>query len=48
MMSSKNCYSRPSLNKGSSNKGYDLIISVCDVNNKILLLDSNYIADVVP
>ena len=29
------------------NKGYDLIISVDDVTNKILSRDSNYIVDVV-
>ena len=29
------------------NKGYDVIISVHDVTNKILLRDSNYIIDVV-
>ena len=29
------------------NKGYDFIISVHDVNNKILSRDSNYIVDVV-
>ena len=29
------------------NKGFDLIISVYDVTNKILLRDSNYIVDVV-
>ena len=29
------------------NKGYDIIISVCDVTNKIFLCDSNYIVDVV-
>ena len=29
------------------NKGYDLLISVHDFTNKILLRDSNYIADVV-
>ena len=29
------------------NKGYDVITSVHDVNNKILLRDSNYIVDVV-
>ena len=29
------------------NKGYDVIISVHDVTNKILLRDSNYIVDVV-
>ena len=28
------------------NKGYDVIISVHDVNNKILSCDSNYIVDV--
>ena len=28
------------------NKGYDVIIPVDDVTNKILLLDSNYIVDV--
>ena len=28
------------------NKGYDVIVSVNDVTNKILLRDSNYIADV--
>ena len=27
------------------NKGYDVIISVHDVNNKILSRDSNYIVD---
>ena len=30
----------------SSNKGYDVIISVDDVTNKILSRDSNYIVDV--
>ena len=29
------------------NKGYDVIIYVHDVNNQILLRDSNYIADAV-
>ena len=29
------------------NKGYDVIIPVYDVTNKILLRDSNYIIDVV-
>ena len=29
------------------NKGYDVIISVHDVTNKILTRDSNYISDVV-
>ena len=29
------------------NKGYDIIISVYDVTNKILSRDSNYIVDVV-
>ena len=29
------------------NKGYDVIIYVHDVNNQILLCDSNYIVDVV-
>ena len=29
------------------NKGYDVITSVCDVTNKILSRESNYIADVV-
>ena len=29
------------------NNGYDVIISVHDVTNKILLRDSNYIVDVV-
>ena len=29
------------------NKGYDVIISVRDVINKILLRESNYIVDVV-
>ena len=29
------------------NKGYDVIISVYDVTNKILSRDSNYIVDVV-
>ena len=28
------------------NKGYDVIISVDDINNKILWHDSNYIVDV--
>ena len=28
------------------NKGYDVIITVDDVTNKILLRDSNYIVDV--
>ena len=28
------------------NKGYDVIVSVNDVTNKILLRDSNYIVDV--
>ena len=28
------------------NKGYDVIVSVHDVNNKILSCDSNYIVDV--
>ena len=31
----------------SSNKGYDVIISVDDVTNKILSRDSNYIVDVL-
>ena len=29
------------------NKGYDVIISVHDVNSKILSRDSNYVVDVV-
>ena len=29
------------------NKGYDAIISIHDVTNSILLLDSNYIVDLV-
>ena len=29
------------------NKGYDVITPVCDVTNKILSHDSNYIVDVV-
>ena len=29
------------------NKGYDVITSVCNVTNKILPRDSNYIVDVV-
>ena len=29
------------------NKGYDVIISVCDVTNKVLSRDSNYIVNVV-
>ena len=29
------------------NKGYDVIIPVCDVTNKILSRDSNYIVDAV-
>ena len=29
------------------NKGYYVIISLYDINNKILSLDSNYIVDVV-
>ena len=29
------------------NKGYDIIISAHDLTSKILLLDSNYIVDVV-
>ena len=29
------------------NKGYDVIIPAHDITNKILLLDSNYIVDVV-
>ena len=29
------------------NKGYDVIISVDDVNNKILSRDSNYTVDVI-
>ena len=29
------------------NKGYDVIISIYDVINKILLRDSNFIVDVV-
>ena len=29
------------------NKGYDAIISIYDLNNKILSRDSNYIVDVV-
>ena len=29
------------------NKGYDVIISIHDVTNSILLLDSNYIVDLV-
>ena len=33
--------------KVSWNKGYDVILSVHDVTNKILLCDSNYIVDVV-
>ena len=33
--------------KVSWNKGYDVIISVHDVTNKILLRDSNYIVDAV-
>ena len=33
--------------KAFQNKGYDIIISVNDVTNKILLRDSYYIVDVV-
>ena len=33
--------------KGFWNKGYGVIISVHEVTNKILSLDSNYIADVI-
>ena len=29
------------------NKGYDVIVSVLDVTNKVLSYDSNYIVDVV-
>ena len=29
------------------NKGYDVIVSVCDVTNNILSHDSNYFVDVV-
>ena len=29
------------------NKGYDIIIVDCDITNKILSHDSNYIVDVV-
>ena len=29
------------------NKGYDVIISICDATNKLLSCDSNYIADVL-
>ena len=31
----------------SSNKGYDVIISIDDVTNKILSRDSNYIVDML-
>ena len=33
--------------KVSENRGYDVIISVHDVTNKILSSDSNYIEDAV-
>ena len=33
--------------KVSLKKGYDVIIPIHDVTNKILLLDSNYIVDVI-
>ena len=29
------------------NRGHDVITSVCDLTNKILLRDSNYIVDLV-
>ena len=29
------------------NKGYDAIVSIHDITNKILLCDSNYIVDMV-
>ena len=42
---SKNGYSRSSWNNGILKKGYDLIICVYDVTNKILPRDLNYIVD---
>ena len=47
MMSAK--MATPGLLKitGFRNKGYDVIIYVHDVTNKILSRDSNYIVDVV-
>ena len=44
---SKKCYSRPSSDKGILNKGYEVIISVYEVNNEILSRGSNYIVDMV-
>ena len=44
---SKIGYSRSSSNKGNWNKGYDFKTSVFGVTNKILLLESNSIVDVV-
>ena len=43
---SKNGYFRP-LNKSISTKGYDVIIYVLDVTNKVLSRDSSYVVDVV-
>ena len=43
MMSAEIGYSRSSQNKGR--EGYDVIISVHDVTNKILSRDSNYIVE---
>ena len=43
---SKNGYSRTFKIKRFWNKGYDVIISVHHVTNKILSLDSNYTVDV--
>ena len=45
MMSAK--FATVDLLKVFWNKGYDIIISVHDVTNKILSLDSIYIVDVV-
>ena len=42
-MSAEIGYSRSSQNKGR--EGYDVIISVHDVTNKILSRDSNYIVE---
>ena len=46
MMSAK--MATPELLKktGSSNKGYDVVITTHEVTNRILSRDSNYIADV--
>ena len=44
---SKIGYSKPSLKNEFWNRNYDVIISIHDVNSKILSRESNYTVDVV-